>query len=107
MRNSVRITLGVIAFATGYVATILLLGAVGFGRRDDPIMSGLLAALVLAPAGGIACMMLTIRLATRRGIDGAAPSVTHNSVKAALVTALLCAAAIALYCIYAVASAAS
>lgn len=57
MRNSLRINIGVVAALVGYVATLMLLGLIGFGSLTDPIMSGLLAMLVFAPAGAIASLV--------------------------------------------------
>ena len=54
MKNSLQVAGGVVGAVIGFVATLLLLELVGFGNRADPITSGMLALLVLAPLGAIA-----------------------------------------------------
>ena len=54
VKNSLQVAGGVVGAVIGFVATLLMLELVGFGNRADPIMSGILALLVLAPLGAIA-----------------------------------------------------
>ena len=54
VKNSLQVAGGVVGAVVGFIATLLILELVGFGNRADPIMSGILALLVLAPLGAIA-----------------------------------------------------
>ena len=58
MKNSRQIAGGVAGAVTGFVAVLLILVLTNFGNPADPIASGLLALLVLAPAGAIAGLVL-------------------------------------------------
>lgn len=105
MRNWLRIAAGVAGTVTGYVATVLLLGLVGFGNRADPIMSGLIGMLVIAPAGAIAGLVLAIKLATPLAKNGNSESLARSSLKALGLAVLLCTAAGTAYYVYAVTTA--
>ena len=48
VKNSLQVAGGVVGAVVGFIATLLILELVGFGNRADPIMSGILALLVLA-----------------------------------------------------------
>jgi hypothetical protein len=65
VKNSLQVAGGVVGAVAGFIATLLVLELVGFGNRADPIMSGLLALLVIAPLGAIAGLVLGTTLATR------------------------------------------
>lgn len=67
---------------------IMLPGLVGFGSRTDPIMSGILAMLVVAPVGAVASLVLAIKLTMRPNIDSNLPSLARNSMKSIGITLL-------------------
>ena len=105
VKNSLQIAGGVVGAVLGFVATLLMLELVGFGNRADPIMSGMLALLVLAPLGAIAGLVLGTTLAMRlRGAEKTG-TLLGNSLKALGVVVALCAAAGTSYYVYAVATA--
>ena len=82
MKNSLQVAGGVVGAVVGFIATLLILELVGFGNRADPIMSGILALLVLAPLGAIAGLVLGTTLATRlRGGENTG-GLLRNSLKA-------------------------
>ena len=93
MKNSLQVAFGVVGAVIGFVATLLLLELIGFGNRADPIMSGILALLVLAPLGAIAGLVLGTTLARRlRGRENTG-TLLRNSLKAFAVVVALCVAA--------------
>jgi len=94
---------GVAGAVTGFVAVLLILEVTNFGNRADPITSGLLALLVLAPAGAIAGLVLGTKLAMR-GRENAG-GLVGNSLKALAMVVALCAAAGTAYYAYAVSTA--
>jgi len=49
----------------GFIVKLLILELVGFGNRADTIMSRILALLVFAPLGALACVVLSTMLARR------------------------------------------
>lgn len=105
MKNSLPVFGGVIGAVAGYLATLLLLELAGFGNPADPILSGLLALLVVAPAGSIAGLVIGTALAMRwRGRESAG-GLAANSLKAFGVVVVFCAAAGAAYYWYALATA--
>ena len=105
MKNSLQVAGGVVGAVIGFVATLLLLELVGFGNRADPIMSGILALLVLAPLGAIAGLVLGTTLARRlRGRENTG-TLLRNSLKALAVVIALCVAAGTAYYVYAVTTA--
>jgi hypothetical protein len=65
VKNSLQIAGGVVGAVVGFVATPLILELFGVGNRADLITSGLLALFVLAPAGGLAGLVLGTKLAMR------------------------------------------
>ena len=103
MKNSRQIAGGVAGAVTGFVAVLLILGLTNFGNPADPIASGLLALLVLAPAGAIAGLVLGTKLAMR-GRENAG-GLVGNSLKAFAALVALCAAAGTAYYFYAVTTA--
>jgi hypothetical protein len=105
VKNSLQVAFGVVGAVIGFVATLLLLELVGFGNRADPIMSGILALLVLAPLGAIAGLVLGTTLARRlRGGENTG-GFLRNSLKAFAVVVVLCVAAGTSYYVYAVTTA--
>jgi hypothetical protein len=105
VKNSLQVAFGVVGAVIGFVATLLLLELVGFGNRADPIMSGILALLVLAPLGAIAGLVLGTTLASRlRGGENTG-GFLRNSLKAFAVVVVLCVAAGTSYYVFAVTTA--
>ena len=105
MKNSLQIAGGVVGAVVGFIATLLILELVGFGNRADPITSGILALLVLAPLGAIAGLVLGTTLAMRlRGGENTG-SLLRNSLKALGRCRRLCVAAGTAYYVYAVTTA--
>ena len=105
VKNSLQVAFGVVGAVIGFVATLLLLELIGFGNRADPIMSGILALLVLAPFGAIAGLVLGTTLARRlRGQENTG-TLLRNSLKAFAVVVALCVAAGTAYYFYAVTTA--
>ena len=105
MKNSLQVAGGVVGAVVGFVATLLILELVGFGNRADPIMSGILALLVIAPLGAIAGLVLGTTLARRlRGGENNG-GLLRNSLKALAVVVVLCVAAGTAYYVYAVTTA--
>jgi hypothetical protein len=105
MKNPLQILGGVAGAVAGYLATLLLLELAGFGNSADPILSGILALAVFAPAGSIAGLVIGTWLAMRlRGREHAG-GLAANSLKAFGVVVVLCAAAGAAYYWYALATA--
>ena len=105
MKNSLQVAGGVVGAVVGFVATLLILELAGFGNRADPIMSGILALLVIAPLGAIAGLVLGTTLATRlRGGENTG-TLLRNSLKALAVVVALCVAAGTAYYVYAVTTA--
>ena len=105
MKNSLQVAGGVVGAVVGFIATLLILEFVGFGNRADPIASGLLALLVLAPLGSIVCLVLGTMVARRlRGGENTG-GLLRNSLKALAVVVALCVATGAAYSIYAVTTA--
>ncbi|MBR1275260.1 hypothetical protein [Bradyrhizobium sp. AUGA SZCCT0283] len=105
MKNSLQVAGGVVGAVVGFIATLLILELVGFGNRADPIMSGIVALLVLAPLGAIAGLLLGTALATRlRGGENTG-GLLRNSLKAFAVIVALGIAAATFYYIYAVTTA--
>ena len=105
VKNSLQVAGGVVGAVVGFIATLLILELVGFGNRADPIMSGILALLVIAPLGAIAGLVLGTTLARRlRGGENTG-TLLRNSLKALAVVVALCAAAGTAYYVYAVTSA--
>ena len=103
MKNSRQIFGGVAGAVTGFVATLLILELTNFGTRADPITSGLLALLVLAPAGAIAGLVLGTKLAMR-GRENAG-GLVGNSLRSFAAVVVLCAGAGGLYYAYALTTA--
>ncbi len=88
MHNALPIVAGVIGAVLGFVATVMVLGLVGFGNPADPIMSGLLVLLLFAPAGALGGLVLGTKLAMRmRGRDSAR-ELAANSSKALILVLL-------------------
>ena len=82
VKNSLQVAGGVVGAVVGFVATLLMLELVGFGNRADPITSGILALLVIAPLGAIAGLVLGTTLARRlRGGENTG-RLLRNSLKA-------------------------
>jgi hypothetical protein len=105
VKNSLQVAFGVVGAVIGFVTTLLLLELVGFGNRADPIISGILALLVLAPLGAIAGLLLGTTLARRLQGGENTGGFLRNSLKAFAVVILLCAAAGTSYYVYAVTTA--
>ena len=103
MKNSRQIAGGVAGAVAGFVAVLLILVLTNFGNPADPITSGLLALLVLAPAGAIAGLILGTKLAMR-GRDNAG-GLVRNSLKAFAALVALCVAGGTAYYAYAVSTA--
>jgi hypothetical protein len=91
LKNLRQIAGGVAGAVTGFVAVLLILVLTSFGNPADPIASGLLALLVLAPAGAIAGLVLGTKLAMR-GRENAG-GLVGNSLKAFAALVALCAIA--------------
>ena len=105
MKNSLQVAGGVVGAVVGFIATLLILELAGFGNRADPIMSGILALLVIAPLGAIAGLVLGTTLARRlRGGENNG-GLLRNSLKALAVVVVLCVAAGTAYYVYAVTTA--
>jgi hypothetical protein len=105
VKNSLQVAGGVVGAVVGFIATLLILELVGFGNRADPIMSGIVALLVLAPLGAIAGLVVGTALAARlRGRENTG-GLLRNSVKALAVVVALCVAAGTAYYVYAVTTA--
>jgi hypothetical protein len=105
VKNPLQVAGGVVGAVAGFIATLLILELVGFGNRADPIMSGILALLVLAPLGAIAGLFLGTTLARRlRGGENTG-TLLRNSLKALAVVVALCVAAGTVYYVHAVTSA--
>lgn len=105
LKNSLQVAGGVVGAVIGFVATLLLLGLVGFGNPADPIMSGILALLVLAPGGAVAGLLLGTALARRLRGGTSSDGFLRDSLMATAVLIGLCAAAGASYYVYAVTTA--
>lgn len=105
MKNSFQIAGGVVGAIFGFVGTVLLLELIGFGNRADPIASGLLALLVIAPVGAICGLVIGTALARQIGAGESSGSLLRNSVKAFVAVIALCAASGAVYYVYAVSTA--
>jgi hypothetical protein len=105
VKNSLQVAGGVVGAVMGFIATLLILELVGFGNRADPIMSGILALLVLAPLGAIAGLVLGTTLATRLRGGESTGGLLRNSLKALAIVVALCVAAGTSYYIYAVTTA--
>jgi hypothetical protein len=91
MKNSLPIAGGVSGAVAGFVATALILGLVDFGNPTDPIASSLLVLFVFAPAGAIAGLLLSTKLAMRWWEN--AGGFGSNSFKALIALIVFCAAA--------------
>ena len=102
VKNSLQVAGGVVGAVVGFIATLLILELVGFGNRADPIMSGILALLVLAPLGAIAGLLLGTTLARRLRGEESTGTLLRNSLKALAVVVALCVAAGTAYYFYAV-----
>ena len=89
----------------GFFATLLALELGGFGNRADPITSGILALLVLAPAGAIAGLVIGTWLGMRWRGRNDAGGLARNSLKSFGVVLALCAAAGGAYVWYAISTA--
>ena len=105
MKNSLQVAGGVVGAVVGFIATLLILELVGFGNRADPITSGILALLVLAPLGAIAGLVLGTTLARRLRGGESTGTLLRNSLKALAVVVALCVAAGTAYYVYAVTTA--
>jgi hypothetical protein len=105
VKNSLQVAGGVVGAVVGFIATLLILELVGFGNRADPITSGILALLVLAPLGAIAGLLLGTALATRLRGGESTGTLLRNSLKALGVVVALCVAAGTAYYVYAVTTA--
>lgn len=101
MRNSLHIIGGVVGAIAGFFATLLTLEFGGFGNRADPITSGILALLVLSPAGAIAGLVFGTWLGMRWRNAKNAGGLAANSLKSFGVVVALCAAAAGAYLWYA------
>ncbi len=105
MKNAFPIFGGIAGAVAGFVATLLALELLGFGNRADPIMSGVLALVVFAPAGAVAGLVLGTMAAMRLRRRDAAGGLIANSFRAFAVLAVLCATVGGLYAWYAIATA--
>jgi hypothetical protein len=105
VKNSLQVAGGVVGAVAGFIATLLILELVGFGNRADPIMSGILALLVLAPLGAIAGLVFGTTLAMRLRRGENTGTLLRNSLKALAVVVALCVAAGTAYYFYAVTTA--
>jgi hypothetical protein len=92
MKNSLHISGGVLGAVAGFLATLLVLGLTGFGNPADPIQSGLLALLVVAPAGAIIGLVIGTAIGMRWRGRKDAGGLAVNSLKAFGVVLALCAA---------------
>jgi hypothetical protein len=105
VKNSLQVAGGVVGAVVGFIAALLILELAGFGNRADPIMSGILALLVIAPLGAIAGLVLGTTLATRlRGGENTG-TLLRNSLKALAVVVALSVATGTAYYVYAVTTA--
>ncbi len=105
MNKALPIIAGMIGAVLGFVGTLLVLEFAGFGNPADPIMSGLLALVVFAPAGALAGLVLGTKFGMRmRGRDGAGELVA-NSLKALAFVVVAVAVAGTIYYFYALATA--
>ncbi len=105
MKNSLQVAGGVIGAVVGFIVTLLILELVGFGNRADPITSGILALLVLAPLGAIAGLVLGTTLARRlRGGENTG-TLLRNGLKALAVVVAFCVATGTAYYVYAITTA--
>jgi len=105
VKNSLQVAGGVVGAVVGFIATLLILELVSFGNKADPIMSGILALLVIAPLGAIAGLVLGTTLATRLRGEENTGTLLRNSLKALAVVVALCVAAGTSYYFYAVTTA--
>ncbi|MDO8397794.1 MAG: hypothetical protein Q7T45_08235 [Bradyrhizobium sp.] len=105
MKNSLHIIGGVIGAVADFLATLLVLELGGFGNQADPIMSGLLALLVFAPAGALVGLVIGTWLGMRWRGRNDAGGLARNSLKAFGVVVALCAVAGGAYFWYAVSTA--
>jgi hypothetical protein len=105
LKNSLQVAGGVVGAVIGFVATLLLLELVGFGTRADPILSGALALLVLAPCGAVGGLLLGTALARRLRGGESSDGLVRNILKAFAVLIALGAAAGTSYYVYAVTTA--
>ena len=105
MKNSFQVAGGVIGAVVGFIVTLLILELVGFGNRADPITSGILALLVLAPLGAIAGLVLGTTLARRLRGGEKTGTLLRNSLKALAVVVAFCVAAGTAYYVYAITTA--
>ena len=105
MKNSLQVASGVVGAVVGFIATLLIPELVGFGNRADPITSGILALLVLAPLGALAGLVLGTTLARRLRGGESTGTLLRNSLKALAVVVGLCVAAGTAYYVYAVTAA--
>jgi hypothetical protein len=90
LKNSLQVAGGVVGAVIGFVATLLLLELVGFGDPADPIMSGMLALLVFAPAGAIGGLVIGTVLATQLRGGQSGDGLLRSSLKASAVLIGLC-----------------
>ena len=65
MIKAFAIVAGIIGAVLGFAVTLMALALVDFGNPADPIMSGLLALVVFAPAGALAGLVLGTSSACR------------------------------------------
>lgn len=105
MKNSLHIIGGVTGAAAGFLGTLVALELAGFGNTADPIQSGPLALLVLAPAGSIVGLVIGTALGMRWRGRKDAGGLAANSLRAFGVVLALCAAAGGAYFWYAVSTA--
>ena len=90
MIKAFAIVAGVIGAVLGFAVTLMALALVGFGNPADPIMSGLLALVVFAPAGALAGLVLGTKLGMRLRGKRSTGSLAGNSIKAlAIVVAMV------------------
>jgi hypothetical protein len=78
------IVAGVLGAVLGFCAVLFGLAIIGFGNPHDPIMSGLIVLLGLAPAGAIGGLVLGTRLAMQ--VRGETEGLLRNSLKALALT---------------------
>jgi len=99
MKSKLPIVLGVIGAVLGFGGTMTVLALAGFGNAADPIMSGLIVLVVIAPLGALAGLVLGAKLGmAMRG--GSAGGLAANSLKALAVVIVLAGGGGGLYYVY-------
>lgn len=105
MKKKRPVLLGVIGAVLGFAGMMVLLELVGFGNRNDPIMSGMIALFVFGPMGAVGGLLLGTAIGRRASAGEGGESSARSGLKALGILVVLIVVIGGGYAIYAITTA--